>query len=102
MKNNKLSIGLNDKDNLKQLIATQDAIFIIKQLMESLKKGFSLKEMQGGYEMENGEYVFENSLELSIFGIHKESLFSICDYLKRQFNQESILIVEIKEQAIFY
>lgn len=102
MKNYKLSIGLNDKNTLKQEIATNNAIFIVEQKMRELKKGFSLKTQTGGYLMENGKYVFENSLELSIFEIEKIEMFKICDYLKIQFNQESILIVEIKEQALFY
>lgn len=102
MKNYKLSIGLNDKITLKQEISTESAIFTIKQKMESLKKGFSLKTQAGGYLMESGQYTFENSIELSIFEIEKLEMFRICDFFKQAFNQESILIVEIKESPLFY
>lgn len=102
MKNYKLAIGLNDKNTLKQEISTEKAISIIKNKMESLQKGFSLKTQIGGYLMESGQYVYENSIELSIFEIEKLEIFKICDYFKQVFNQESILIVEIKEQALFY
>jgi hypothetical protein len=102
MKNYKLNIGLNDKITLKQEIATEKAITLIKNKMESLKKGFSLKTQVGGYLMEDNQYTFENSLELSIFEISKVEMFKICDYFKQEFNQESILITEITEQAIFY
>lgn len=98
----KLTIGLNDKNTLKQEISTEKAISIIKQKMESLRKGFSLKEIEGGYEMQNTRYVFEKSVELSIFNIHQKTLFYVCDYIKQVLNQESILITEITEQALFY
>lgn len=102
MKNYKIVIGLNDKNTLKQEIATQVAISTIKNKMESLRLGFSLKEIEGGYEMQDTRYVFEKSVELSIFNIHQNTLFYICDFFKQEFNQESILIVEITEQALFY
>lgn len=102
MKNYKLNIGLNDKNTLKQEISTEKAISTIKNKMESLQKGFSLKTQQGGYLMENGKYTYENSVELSIFEIEKMEMFTICDYFKQAFNQESILIVEITESPLFY
>lgn len=102
MKNYKITIGLNDKITLKQEIETTACVSIVKQKMENLKKGFSLYEQKGGYEMESGQYVFENSLVLTIFKIEKMEMFAICDYFKKVFNQESILIVEITEQPLFY
>lgn len=102
MKNYKLYIGLNDKNTLEQIIDTQKAVDVICNIMKDHKKGFSLVTQKGGYEMESGQYVFENSLALSIFEISQKQLFSFCDIFKKAFNQESILITEITEQAIFY
>ena len=102
MKNYKLYIGLNDKNTLEQIIDTQKAVDIICNIMKDHKKGFSLINQKGGYLMESGKYVFENSLALSIFEINEKQLFSFCDIFKRAFNQESILIVEITESPLFY
>ena len=102
MKNYKLYIGLNDKNTLEQIIDTQKAIEIICNIIKEYKKGFSLVQQKGGYMMESGQYVFENSLALSIFEINEKQLFNFCDIFKKVFNQESILIVEITESPLFY
>lgn len=102
MKNYKLYIGLNDKNTLEQIIDTSRAVEIVRNTMKDHKKGFSLVEQKGGYEMESGAYVFENSLALSIFEISQKQLFQFCDIFKKAFNQECILVVEITESPLFY
>ena len=58
------------------------------------KIGFSVKKMQGGYIMQNGKYVKEESLHLIITGITQEQELNIADRIKQSFNQECVIVTK--------
>lgn len=94
-----LFVGLNDKDLLKQVINTDEAIKIIKQCL--YYRGFNyctLSNCNGVYVMNSdGASVDEASIKIelidSIYNTIKtrNNLKNVIDDLKAQLNQESIL-----------
>ena len=87
-------IGLNDKDLMKQLMSTGAFVEIISNICEQNKIGFSVKKMQGGYIMQNGKYIKEESLHLIINGITQEQALHIADRIKQSFNQECVIVTK--------
>ena len=69
--------------------------------MEQLKKlcftyhvPFSVAIEEGGYFHENGEYVEEETLVLTLIDSEKDIIRKIAEDLRGLFNQESILVTE--------
>lgn len=94
MTETRLYVGLNDAETKKQIFET-------KQYMEQLKKicfkyhvPFSVGMEEGGYFHENGEYVEEKTLVLTLIDVSREIIRSIADDLLVLFHQETILITE--------
>lgn len=55
--------------------------------------GFSIVEQVGGYVLENGKYIVENSLRISIIGdIDNDNIKTFANAVKDAFNQETVLI----------
>lgn len=96
-----LYIGLNDKDTLEQMMPTKKFIKIISKICKSQNIGFSIKSMNGGYIHNSGIYTFENSIELSIFGVTEEQIMTLAKKLKKIFNQESIIVIKEKVETTF-
>ena len=87
-------IGLKDKDTYEQELSTSKFVEIVQSICKNNNIGFSMHVMNGGYIHENGTYVLEKSLNISLIDITREQSFEIADVLKSLFNQESVIVLE--------
>ena len=90
----RLYVGLNDAETKQQLFETEQYTAQLKQLCSAYHVPFSVGIEEGGYYHENGEYVEEKTLVLTLIGVGKETILKIAKGLQTMFHQESILVTE--------
>lgn len=92
------SIGLNDKNTLKQELSDSQAIEIISSHMGdcTIKQGSI-----GVYTMDNGQKVIEKSLIVDKFGGSKKEALNIARALCKALNQESIILETTQSKGQF-
>lgn len=90
-------VGLKDKDNYKNNIDYNDIKSKIIEYFSKTKISFSINKTYGGYNHYNGNYIVENSLQITLIGnILNDNLINLINYLKNKYNQESILVINKK------
>ena len=104
MKKNKLLkyeiiIGLKDKDTYEQILPTSKFISIVTSICKSNNIGYSIHTMDGGYIDNNGVYIQEKSLNISLMYVTRKQVLKIANILKDLFNQESVIVLEQKEDS---
>ena len=90
----RLYIGLNDAETKKQIFETEQYVEQLKKLCFTYHVPFSMAFEEGGYFHENGEYVEEKTLVLTLIDAEKDIIQKIAKDLCGLFNQESILVTE--------
>ena len=90
----RLYIGLNDAETKKQIFETEQYVEQLKKLCFTYHVPFSMAFEEGGYFHENGEYVEEKTLVLTLIDVEKDIIQKIAKDLCGLFNQESILVTE--------
>lgn len=100
-----LSIGLNDKQSLKQEIKTQKAISIIKNTIAGA--GFGGCSIYGGigfYTMDNGAEVIEKTLKVEVLNFNNNNnIHQVIQDIGTALNQESIALqVENVDSDLVY
>ena len=85
-----LSVGLNDKDQRKQLVTTDDA----KNMVATLVGDCTIQECAGVYTYADGSREQEVSLRVLVYAeAEAESrLVEACKVLKRALNQETVIL----------
>lgn len=102
MKKYTLSVGLNDKDSIAQEISDMEScVRIIESLNESLISGYTIYNANGFYTHENGTKVNEKTIIIDIVNEKKEKILKACNSIKRNLNQESILVQEQNIESMF-
>lgn len=95
-------IGLNDKDNKKQIISTRRAKEkTIKILNDNNITGLTIYEVMGVFKHENGKVVFEKSLKVELIEVNRNDVLKSIEELKTALNQESILLEKEKKEINF-
>ena len=87
-------IGLKDKDTYLQMLPTSKFVEIVTSVCKRHKVGYSIHTMDGGYIHENGTYIEETSLSISMVYITKKQALEIAKHLKALFNQETVIVLE--------
>ena len=87
-------IGLKDKDTYEQMMPTSKFVEIVQSVCKRNNIGFSIHVMDGGYIHNNGTYIMEKSLSISLISITKEQAIKISEILKDLFNQETVIVLE--------
>ena len=90
----RLYIGLNDAETKKQMYDTDQYVEKLKKLCFTYHVPFSVSFEEGGYFHENGEYVEEKTLVLTLIDADRDIVQKIAKDLCGLFNQESILVTE--------
>lgn len=85
-------IGMNDREKLRQLISTEDFIGMVRDICIDNRIAFSLHDQVGGYLMENGNFIHENSLVLIVTGFTQDQIFMLAEELRKRLRQEAVLI----------
>ena len=94
MKSKRLDIyvGLSDKNHNRL-----DNINVIRNKFSSYftdeRIDFTITDLIGGYVLDNGEYMIEDSIKISVDGIaDKNVIKEFTDEVKKLLNQESVLV----------
>lgn len=90
----RLYVGLNDSQTKKQMFETEQYRDQLKELCFKYHLPFSIDTEEGGYFHEDGEYVEENTLVLTLIDAEKDTIEKIAKDLCVLFNQESVLVTE--------
>ena len=101
MTETKIYVGLNDSETRVQMYDTEKYISILKDVCRSYHVGFSVSAGQGGYFFEDGSYVQETTLVLSLIDADVDTVNEIAKDLCVFFRQESVLITENKVRSYF-
>lgn len=94
MTETKIYVGLNDSETRVQMYDTEKYISILKDVCRNYHVGFSVSAGQGGYFFEDGSYVQETTLVLSLIDADVDTVNEIAKDLCVFFRQESVLITE--------
>ncbi len=91
-------IGLNDKDTKTQLIDTQTAMTKVSQACIDIFGGASIQPLTGIYTHGIGQTITERTLKVEVMEIPKKDNIEndnqiFISRMKRELNQESILVV---------
>ncbi len=94
MAETRLYVGLNDAQTRQQKYETEKYVEQLKKICFTYHIPFSIGFEEGGYFHENGEYVEEKTLVLTLIDAEKDTVRNIAKDLCALFNQESVLITE--------
>ena len=89
-----LYIGLNDAETKKQMFETEQYTEQLKKLCFTYHVPFSVAFEEGGYFHEEGQYVEEKTLVLTLIDAEADTIQKIAKDLCALFHQESILVTE--------
>ncbi len=95
MKKYILTVGLNDKKTLTQLIRTETAKHIIMKVASEYVNGCTLTEQIGFYKHDDGRLTFETAIKIELVFIKKTDVIKFANWLKTFFNQETILFESV-------
>lgn len=85
-------IGLKDSEVYEQLFETEKYISILKNVCKAYRVAFSMNRISGGYFHEDGTYVEEESLVLTLLDVDEKTIGEISKDLCAFFNQESVMV----------
>ncbi|MBQ6389525.1 MAG: hypothetical protein IJH90_07840 [Mogibacterium sp.] len=92
MQEARIYVGLRDKDSHEQRFDTEKYKSILKEVCKSYKTPFSIQVIEGGYFHDDGTWVDENTLLITLIGTPKEIVYEIARDLCTFFRQESVMI----------
>ena len=87
-----LIMGLNDQDTKKQEIPTIEALKKVKSYIAGKFGGATVSMAQGIYQHENGDVVTEMSVKVEILFAEEKQIREAVEFLKREYNQESLVV----------
>ncbi len=97
----KIYVGLNDATKHEQLFEKERYVSVLKNVCRSYHAAFSYDVINGGYFHEDGTYVEENSLELTLLDVSDELVKEIAKDLCAFFHQESVMVVYSEPEVEF-
>lgn len=90
----RLYVGLNDAETKKQIFETEKYLQQLKEICFTYHVPFSVGIEEGGYFHDNGDYVEEKTLVLTLIDAEKDTIQKIAEDLRELFHQESVLLTE--------
>ncbi len=94
-------VGLNDSITHEQIFDTEKYITILKNVCRSYHVAFSMNEVHGGYFHEDGSYVEENTLTITLLNVKEETVREIAKDLCAFFHQESVMVTYTDSEVCF-
>ena len=88
----RIYVGLHDKDSHAQRHETEAYKSVLKEICKSYQVPFSLQVIEGGYFHDDGAWVEENTLLVTLIGAPRIKVYRIAKELCTAFNQESVMI----------
>lgn len=93
--------GLNDATTHEQKLETSRYISVLRHVCRNYHVPFSVNVLNGCYFHENGDYVEENTLMLTLVDVPDETVEQIATDLCVFFHQESVLVVRSGVSTFF-
>lgn len=94
-------IGLNDAESHRQEFETERYVSILKHVCKNYGVAFSMNVVNGGYFHEDGTYVEENTLVLTLLDVDDETIEEIAKDLCAFFHQESVMVTKSVSKLYF-
>ena len=85
-------VGLNDSDTYRQKFETEKYVSILKKVCKGYRVAFSMSLINGGYFHDDGTYVEENTLMLTLLDVDEQTIEEIARDLCAFFHQESVMV----------
>ena len=92
MLESRIYVGLDDKDSHEQHFDTEFCKSMLKSVCKDYRTSFSLQVIEGGYFHDDGSWVEENTLLVTLIGTPKKTVYKIAKELCALFHQESVMI----------
>ncbi len=94
-------VGLNDADTHEQKFSTEKYMSVLKNVCYSYHVAFSVNLINGGYFHEDGSYVEERTLSLTLLNVDESVIDEIAGDLCAFFKQESVMVIRSEAQIKF-
>ena len=101
MKSTTIYIGLNDADTHVQKFDTEKYLSVLKKVCYAYHTAFSVHTVDGGYFHEDGSYVEETTLALTLMDVPEETVREMARDLCSFFHQESVMVTESASEVYF-
>lgn len=96
-------LGCKNKDFYDENNTVEYVSNRIRELLAITEIGFSITGQIGGYLHENGKYVIENSIKITLVSNEdEEKFYPLIDELKKEYDQETVLIISKKINVSYY
>ena len=92
MLESRIYVGLDDKDSHEQHFDTEHYKSMMKSVCKNYRIPFSLQVIEGGYFHDDGSWVEENTLLITLIGVPQKTVYRIAKDVCSLFNQESVMI----------
>lgn len=94
-------VGLNDAETEIQMHETKKYAEVVDYVCRNNGICYTLHTARGGYQMENGDFVNENSLDVILMGAKEETVDELASELCALFGQESVLVLHDTAEMYF-
>ena len=88
----RIYVGLCDRDSHEQIHDTETYKEALKNICRNHKSPFSLQVIEGGYFHNDGSWVDENTLLITLIGTPQMMVYKIAKEVCTAFHQESVMI----------
>ena len=88
----RIYVGLCDRDSHEQIHDTETYKEALKNICRNHKSPFSLQVIEGGYFHDDGSWVDENTLLITLIGTPQMVVYKIAKEVCTAFHQESVMI----------
>ncbi|MBP3217429.1 MAG: hypothetical protein J6M46_03555 [Lachnospiraceae bacterium] len=88
----RIYVGLRDRDSHEQSFDTERYKSILKEVCKNYRTPFSLQVIEGGYFHDDGSWVDENTLLITLIGTPRRVVYEIAKDVCMFFHQESVMI----------
>ena len=89
----KIYIGCRDSQSRDEIIREQDLQEMVSAFFRRRETGFSMLNVTGGYRHDDGSFVTEDTLCISLIGAPDLGIVKLARSLAMIMNQESALVV---------
>ena len=88
----RIYVGLHDRDSHEQLFDTEKYKSILKNVCKNYQTPFSMQVIEGGYFHDDGSWVDENTLLITLIDTPQKKVYEIARDVCTFFHQETVMI----------
>ena len=88
----RIYVGLRDKDTHEQHYDIDRYKGMLRDICKGYRSPFSVQVMEGGFFHDDGTWVDENSLLITLLGTPRKVVYDIANDVCNAFHQESVII----------